>query len=262
MSIQSELILPVAEQFPPVVETDLFASGLEAQFWLGSPAGEQGLALAGVYQAARIFRANSYINDNNFLSPTARQSDGGEMDNDDLRATHFVALENNYDGTARVVGNIRSILKRSENEPLPVEHYFPEAFEDAPAPVNAVEASRFIAKHPEKLTQGAISVGLMRSVIMSTFSQAREPIYAVVEAPLERRFATIGLPFRRIADPKPLEEYGGTINMGLVFDPKEILSVVDKDIAEEKIITHFFKTARNDLGLGYYDQLMVSPIQK
>lgn len=262
MSIQAELDPRDAELFAPVVETDLFKVAPEANYWLGSVADEQGIALGGVYHAARIFRANSYIDDHRFLAPSARQADGGEMDNDDWRSAHFVALHNNQDGTGEVVGNIRSILKRSEGELLPVEYHFPEAFTDEPAPVYSVEASRFIAKHPEKLIQSAISVGLMRAVIMSTFTEAREPIYAIVEEPLERRFAGVGLPYTRIADPKPLEEYGNTINMGLKFEPKEILKVVDEDVNKEKLITHFFETARQDLGVGYYDQTMLRPIQK
>ena len=253
-----ELVSSLENVYRPKVDTALFDQMPQSEVWLGVVATEADIVLPNIYRAARILRANRYI-ELGYLPENARQSDGGEMDEDDARSTHFVAVEKDSDG-ANVIGTMRSIVKRDENDLLPIEHYFPEVFEDEPAPVGSVEASRFISSNQDKGLQRAVSLGLMRAVNTQAFDQARQPIYAVIEAPLERLFRLVGLPIERIADAKPLAAYGNTKNMAVKFDPKEIMEVVDNDINSEKLITDFFKSARVNGGVGHYDRSLSNPL--
>lgn len=258
MSIQSI----TAPQNHPVslVESDIFNAYPNAEVWLGIAGDESGVFLPRIYTAARILRANKYI-EKGFLSEDKRQADGGEMDADDWRSTHIVALEPKQSGVVEVVGNIRSILKRTEDDLLPIEHHFPDAFLEEPAPVGSVEASRFIENHAEKSRGSAISLALMRAVNAQSYEKARQPVYAIVEAGLKRRFGIVGLPLELIAEPRPLAEYGNTVNMAVKFNPKEIMDAVDSDINSAKLITSFFKSARQNSGLGYYDRSLVEPLE-
>jgi len=242
------------------VESDIFKASPDAEIWLGVTGDESGVFLPDVYTAARILRANKYI-EKGFLNENARQADGGEMDADDWRSTHFVALEPRQNGRVEVVGNIRSILKRTENDLLPIEYHFPDAFLQEPAPVGSVEASRFIENHAEKPVGSAISLALMRAINARSYEKARQPVYAIVEAGLKRRFSIVGLPLELIAEPRPLAEYGNTVNMAVKFNPKEIMDAVDSDIEGVKLITGFFKSARQNSGLGYYDRSLVEPLK-
>jgi len=258
---QNAPLLP--ENFNPAVETALFAANPEAHFWLGVVASERELAHPVERHAAGVLRANIYIDQWHFLPTEARQADGSESDADDERSTHYAALyKDPHKQVAHVGGNMRVIRKRHEQEPLPVERLFPEAFTESPAPVNAIEASRFIANHNDKLTQSAISLGLIRAVVLAAYEQGQQPIYAVVESKLERRFKQVGLPVTRIAEPKPLGEYNNTVNMALRFDPVEIVETTERDQEVAHMITAFFRTSRENGGVGLYDPLLMVPVGK
>jgi N-acyl-L-homoserine lactone synthetase len=245
-----------SQEFTTIVETDLFVRYPAAAYWLGAVCTEGEVSKPQEFTSGRILRAESYIDENHFLGEESRQADGGEEDIDDQRSTHLVAIENIGHGQCRTIGNMRSIRKRDDGDLLPVERLFPEAFEDAPAPVNAVEASRFISRNEVKSVRNAVSLGLIRAIVSRAYENEQKPIFAVVEEPLARRLLGVGLPGELIADPKPLTEYAGTVNMALRFDPEEIFAVVEKDIERSKIITHFFDDVKNNKGVGYYDSTL------
>jgi N-acyl-L-homoserine lactone synthetase len=158
------------------------------------------------------------------------------------------------------VGTARLIQKSEEEDKLPVETLFPEAFTESAATTGSVEASRFIARHADKMTQHTISLSLMRTMAAQAHAQGADYIYAVIEGHLARLFTNVGMPFEQIAEAKAIAEYDNTMNMAVRFDPKEIFKVVEKDIKKEKIISTFFEDALVSLGVGYYDETLISPI--
>lgn len=212
------------------------------------------------FHAARVLRAESYIDENHFLPEEARQEDGGEQDLDDHRASHFITLENVGHGSGRVIGNLRSIRKYYSGATLPVEELYPEAFEESSAPINSIEASRFISRHENKAIAHLSSLALIRAMVAHTYAFDQKPIYAVVEVPLAKRLIGVGLPTELIAEPKALPEYGNTVNMALRFDLDNVFDVVDSDTEKSKLITPFLETAREDKGLGYYDSSLLVTI--
>ncbi len=251
---------PVLDQHPreTSISTELFGSEVEPRFWLGEVASQGQIFLPEEFLGARILRANTYIEKCGFLPPAARQEDGGESDIDDAKSVHFVAIENEGQSRGNVSGNLRLIIKESPDQPLPVERLFPDAF-PAPASESSAEASRFISEHPDDLVHGAISVALIRAAVMGSINRSREPVYAVIEEPLERRFRKIGLPFDVLAEPRPVEEYNDTLNLAIRFHPEEILRQAQEDKDGEKIVTAFMNTAEHNAGLGYYDQYLLKP---
>jgi len=248
------------EAFIPSVESAVFTASPEATFWLGITASSGEIMLPQEHTASRILRANVYIDENRFLPDDARRPDGTETDDDDVRATHFSVVENSAThGKFNLVGTSRLIHKHDHANPLPVERLFPEAFPE-PAAVNSVEASRFIARYPDRFTQSAISLSLIRAKALHAHQNGLEPAYAVVEDHLTRLFDKIGLPFEQIADKKMIPEYQ-TENMAIRIQPSEIIKHVAADKLGEKILTMFFNsTVVDSAGLGHFDNTLLSPV--
>jgi N-acyl-L-homoserine lactone synthetase len=252
------------EALMPPVETSVFDVRADARFWMGVTAMGDHVTMGAEHTAAGIQRANMYIDEHHFLPESARRADGIETDDDDGRSTHFVIVENRLsaDGIHRVVATTRLIEKDFEDEPLPVEQLFPEVFEANPAPVGAAEASRFIAHHPDKLTQGALSLSLIRAMTSRSAHLGLEPVYAVVEDHLARLFNKINLPFEQISDYKMLPEYN-TENMAIRFDPNRILREACAPHIGQEILQAFFnKSAVRSEGLGYFDETLLTPMPR
>lgn len=256
----SEIKLPAIEPYThtPTVETSVFDDMPNAKFWIGKVAILGETVLEKEYTAARQLRANIYIDKMGFLSEESRQPDGGESDEDDDRSIHFAVIENNGE-EKRLVGTSRLIVKRSEDDLLPAEKLFPEAFTDIQAKVGSTEASRFIAEHPDKFTKHMISLSEIRAMDLEALDRGFEPIYAVIESKLANMFKYIGLPFQQITEIKHLEEYD-TPNMAVEIDPKKVKEEVKKDLTQQLLLTHFFQDALISLGLGYYDEGLQKPL--
>ena len=246
----------------PRVDTEIFRFQPEAHFWIGKTAARGGSIVApDVYQAAGILRARVYIDEYSFLPGDARNIDGTESDAEDIRSSHFAVVENSEGGN-RLVGTTRLIKKETDDQTLQVEKLFPEAFADTPAPVGSVEASRFIARHPNKLLQHMVSLSLIRSMVLEANEEGSPYIYAVVEEHLERLFRNIGLPLVRLAEAKLIEEYN-TPNMPLRFSPMDILETAKADTNNRLKMTPFFRGQGPTHGLGFYDEsLTISPSQE
>ncbi len=242
----------------PFVETSVFDDMPNAQFWIGKVAVMGETSLPAEYTAIRQLRANIYIDKEGFLTPESRQSDGGESDEDDSRSILFAVIENMGE-EKRAVGTTRLIVKRSENDLLPVEKLFPEVFNDTPAPVGSTEASRFIAEHPNKMTKHLISLSGIRAMDLEALDRGFEPVYAVIEARLAGMFDFIGLPYKRMTELKFLEEYS-TPNMAIEIDPKQVREEIKKDLTGQLLLSQFFQDALVSLGLGYYDESLQKPI--
>lgn len=251
-------IVSKAEALIPSVETSVFDGHQEAKFWIGKVAVPGEILLPDEYIAARQLRANIYIDKEGFLPPEARETDGGESDEDDDRSIQFAVVEN-LGVRSRLVGTTRLIVKRHENDSLPVEQLFPEAFEDRPAPIGATEASRFIAQHPNKMTKHLISLSGIRAMDLEALERGYEPVYAVVEERLAGMFDFIGLPYRKMTDLKFLPEYS-TPNMPIEIDPSRVLEEIKKDLSGRLLLTQFFQDALVSQGLGHFENDLQKPI--
>ncbi len=247
------------EVLAPALSSEVFDEHENARFWIGVVATPELVSMPEEYTAARRLRANVYIEKYHFLEPSARQVDGGETDVDDARSAQLAVVENRLDDE-KLVGTARLIQKTNIDEKLPVEMFFPEAFVDADASVGSLEASRFIAQHTDRMTQHTISLSLMRAMAARGHAQGAEYIYAVIESHLARLFEGVGMPFEEIAPEKPIPEYHNTLNMAVRFDPKEIFDVVQRDIKKKEIISTFFEDALVSLGVGHYDETLITPI--
>lgn len=240
------------------VERDVFADHPEATFYIGVIATPGVVHDARVYQATSRFRAGVYIDQMNFLSESARLRGGGETDSDDNRSVHFSVVENRgAHEPPRVVGCSRLILKDDENVPLPVEHFFPEYFEDNPAPVDATEGSRLIARHPDRAVQGLVALGLIRAMTHYSVEQSRQPIYAVVERGLATMFDRMKLPNTRLTELKYLEEYR-TKNMALAIEPQRIAtSIRPENHVRNDEVSGFFDDLDGHGGVGFFNETLM-----
>lgn len=245
-------------KFAPTVETVVFDDSSDARFWIGRVATMDDVILSEEYTAARQLRANVYIDKEGFLPESFRMDDGGESDADDNRSIQFAVIENCAD-EYRLVGTSRLIVKRHEDEPLPVETMFSEAFAENPAPIGSTEASRFIAEYPNKFTKHLISLSGIRAMELEALNRGFEPIYAVIEEKLAGMFKFIGIPFEQMTELRYLEEYS-TPNMAVEIDPNELMKRIEEDITGQLPLSQFFQGSLASLGLGYYDENLQRPI--
>lgn len=247
---------PVLDVIPPI-ESHLFDDYEQAVFWVGKVAVPGCVTCPDEYTAQRQLRANVYIEECNFLPPTARQADGGESDASDANATQYVVLEHRNQQT-KAVGSLRMIHKQQGT--LPAEELFADELKQE-LPSQSLEASRFIARHNEKMAQALISIGLVRVAILQALNEQGD-IYAVVEEPLARRFSQIGLEYDLLCPGKPISEYNNTNNMLLRFRPDQIMETVKKDYRYDRMITAYLDIAHLNNGLGYYDKTMRNVARK
>ena len=243
------------------IESNLFECHKDAVFWVGMLAvGDQAVeGLENEYRASHLLRAQVYIDEFGYLPDSTRQIDGGEWDENDQRSVHFGVVEkvNNklmLRGTARLISKYNYNLSSK----LPIEDYFSEVFHNS-APIGSVEASRFIARHPDKYVQHAISLALIRSIVAEAADNNSPFIYAVVENHLLRMFQKINLLHEVIGPPKYIEDYKSE-NIGLRFDPVNVLNQARNDAYGHEILINFFQTVNHDMGLGYYDETLSNKV--
>jgi N-acyl-L-homoserine lactone synthetase len=208
----------------PVVETDIFQTHPGRRFALiafGKGLREDDPLFKGYLK----LRANVYVDQTGMLPRDVVHEDGTETDEDDERSTHFVVLENRL-GAAAAVSCIR-IIEKSEQDsrPLPIEEFFPERFDDTPAPNGSVEVSRFISCLDEKDQQLLAIFELFKSGLAHARKNKLGPAYAVVEEDLEQSLGYLGAIPKRIADPKYVEEYND-YNLGLEIEADKMAELI------------------------------------
>lgn len=245
----------------PVVESTLFEERENANevFWIGNIATLGVIDNDHTYEGAAKLRANVYIDEKRFIDDANKNEDGTEQDEDDIRSLHYAVLEKTDEPRlARVVGTARVIVKLLENQPLPIESYFPEAFIDNPAPVISSEASRVIARHEDKLTQHMISMSLIRAMSYGARAIGSKTGYCIVEDPLKNMFEAVGLPIILKAPAKNVPEQNGILypletNPNTIIDTATGLGAVPPDPTLEM----FFSNEETSSGLGYYEQTLI-----
>lgn len=243
------------------VDSEVFKYHPDAPYYIGVVAMNGFELQPELYEAAGRLRANVYIDEKRFLPATARNADGTERDYDDNRSVHLVAVENQgLHLPPRLIGTARMILKRSPEDDLPVEHYYPDCFAgDAAAPVRSAEVSRYIARHESKQVQALISLGLIRAAAAWLDQNVHRPAYAVVEAGLVRMFDKIGLPYTEVSGYRSLEEYGDTRNMAIQMDPERVLqnAKAENHISTPSMLSpDFFGKAYVHKGVGYFNHTL------
>lgn len=203
----------------PVIETDIFSHNENMRFALASISPEDVLACesGSIAQAYLRLRANVYIDQTKFLGSEMKRSDGTEIDENDERSTHLVVLENLI-GKSAIFACMRVIEKSGlNNQLLPIEEFFEDAFVDEKAPDNSVEISRFIVRHDEKIRVIDAKKMLISGALARMSDQSLGPVYAVVETNLERDLRMMKIPTKRLAEPKLVPEYN-TMNLGVEID--------------------------------------------
>ncbi len=244
----------------PEVNTSLFEAS-SASYYVGILATRDMVLLPAEYQAALKLRANVYIDEFGFLPEEVRRSDGTEQDVDDSRSRHYGVIERTNTGGI-VIGNMRAIIKDRHDNLLPAEKIFPESFKPSPAPLGSLEASRFIARHPNRSVQNATSISLIRTIVAQSLVHENQPIYAIVEEPFYGFVRKMGIPSEQISDIKSIPEYDNTENMVLRFIPQEIVDKAKAISSGHRLLSAYFATIVLNDGVGYYDNKLIDPFQE
>lgn len=164
-------------------------------------------------------RADVYVKESGFLDESSIRPDGTELDKDDERSAHFIALENRL-GRAAVVGCMRLPQKTAENmKRLPIEEFFPAVFKNE-APEKSIEVSRLIARHDNAKIQDMVKRLVIANGLAYTTRNNLGPVYAVVEEPLKVNLEQMGVPLEVIAGPDYIDKYK-TVNVGIRVDQLE-----------------------------------------
>lgn len=200
----------------PYVETDIFKEDRTKRFALVA----FGLGIRDndeLFTSYLRLRANVYVHQTGFLPPEVIRPDGTEVDEDDERSSHFLVLENRL-GAAAAVACIRLIEKSDENPaPLPVEHVFPEVFENNVPGVKSVEVSRFISRLDSAAQQLNTISQLFKSGLSRINKEELGPAFAIVEEDLEQALKFMKAHPQRLADPLFVPQYN-SYNVGVELD--------------------------------------------
>jgi N-acyl-L-homoserine lactone synthetase len=220
------------------LDTEVFIGKETARFAVGMIAiGDEIIAGREKEYAAYLrLRAGVYVGQTNMLSAVDLDENGTDRDANDARSVHFAVIENGI-SSPRVVASMRLIIKsKEESGPLPIEEFFPEAF-DEPAPLMSNEVSRYICRHEDQTTQNELKWPLYTAALTYIIGHQLTPTYGVVEEPLEKSLENNKVPVSRIADPKYLEEYAA-LNLGLKIDTDRLAQQMGLTIKAIESIKH------------------------
>lgn len=247
------------EALLPALESDLFDEDSESSFWVGEVSDLDGpsVDLLTLKSVARL-RANVYIDEKRFLGEESRNSDGTEMDEYDDRSIQFATFENLSGRLSRPISCGRMILKLSDEDSLPIEKYFPEIFENEPAVAGSAEISRFISRHPNKLTQHASSLAMIRAMVLKGVDIESPNYYFMIEKPLFSMLSNIGIPVEQLEEERHIPEQNGVL-YPVGVRPTDIVDVAtDKGVeASHGILQAFFSGEDVFRGQGYYQESLM-----
>jgi len=212
------------ERLTPIIESKVFSCNQESRFALGKVA-VNNIILNGYeneFNGAAQLRANIYL-DNGFINIGDLDDNGTELDSDDLRSAHFVMLERTASASlARVIGNMRLIVKRQENSsPLPLENYRNDFFDENPISVGGVEVSRLIVVHEDTNIQNSLKWPFFVAGQKYVDANRLSPVCGLMTPALTRLLRSQHIPVSAIADAKFIEEINATkqpvsINMAVL----------------------------------------------
>jgi N-acyl-L-homoserine lactone synthetase len=234
-------------------ESRVFDGEHGAEFFVGQVAVPGSVEMPQENYAHGRFRWNVYGEELKWVDESNRQEDGTERDADDDRSYRYGVIANCHGHSApRMVGVSRLIV----GDDLPVEQYFPDGFPKG-MPKGSVEASRFIARHRDPVTQRAIALANIRLMALNAVQLDAPYVYATVERPLARYFKMLHMPFAQVSKPRPLANYGDTVNMAIRFDPREVVETAAQPVlAGTPLAQTFSENAMSAQGLGYFDMTL------
>jgi N-acyl-L-homoserine lactone synthetase len=205
------------EEAVPVIDGELFKGHEDSRFALAVLGPDDVLSYkpGSLAEAYLKLRANVYVDQTGMLEHGVKRQDGTELDADDERSTHFVVCENRM-GSAAVVACMRLIEKTDSRDILPIEDFFPDAFE-VPAPTKSIEVSRFIVREDEAKLARRAKIELITAGLAHAVGHQLGPIYGVAEPMFERDLRLMRMPIKRIAEPKLVPEYNDN-NLGFEID--------------------------------------------
>jgi hypothetical protein len=197
----------------PVVESKVFIDRPYSHFAIGVVAvnGTIVNTYDNEFFGAAQLRVNTYLS-RGFVKSDELDDNGTELDQNDSRSAHFVVLERAAVASmARVVGNMRLVIKSPENPaPLPVESYYPEVFLDNPLPICSVEVSRLIARHENLLVQSLLMWPLLIAGQKYWEHNQLGPAYGLLSPALTRHFRMQRIPVSAITAEKYIEAINAT----------------------------------------------------
>lgn len=197
----------------PVIESKVFVDYPEIRFAIGEIA-VNGTIINGYdneFNGAAQLRANTYL-DSGFIKSDELDENGTELDQNDSRSAHFVVLERTpIESEARVVGNMRLVIKSPDNSDiLPMEGYCPETFSDNPLSVNSVEVSRLIARHEDARVQNSLKLPLFIAGYKYVERNQLGPVYGLITPTLTRLLRMQHIPVSPMAEGKYIEAINAT----------------------------------------------------
>lgn len=198
------------------LEADVFDTHQDARFAVGRISVNNLMtADSNLGKAYFSFRAKAYTELGIFDQYDC--PNGIDIDEDDERSAHFLALKNTFDG-AKLVGTVRVISKdKAHPELLPVEHLFNGSFSGKTASLQSAEVSRLIVCQDDVRQRSTVREALLAAATAYGVEQDFCDTYAVVEPHLEKRLQQLGMPVERVADMRYIEKYK-TSNIGLRMD--------------------------------------------
>ena len=166
-------------------------------------------------------RKNVYVDQTGMLDENVTLDDGTEVDDDDNRSFHVAVFENLGNNNVAAVGCQRLITK-IDGKPLPIEIFYPEKFlKNSNNNKDSIEVSRYISRVKKGRGYNYEVLSIMAKTMMDYVKRNNiKHVYGVIEEDLERAFKKAKFPFKRIADPKIVEEYND-YNLGIEIDVKK-----------------------------------------
>lgn len=162
-------------------------------------------------------RKNVYVDQTGILDESEEFDSGIESDSDDERSVHIAVFENCGGGQVAVVGCLRLIVKKDQ-DPLPIEEFYPEIFKQRPIAVGDVEMSRFISRAEKgKGDNYKIIMSLFRTALSWALQSKMSLAYGVIETRLALAMRNFSSAFKKVGKLKMIEEYN-TKNIGIEID--------------------------------------------
>lgn len=246
----------------PDVHPDMFAEHPRAAYLVAVAAVGNDVFMPDAFRAARELRYNKYASldwidrDNFETSPDGRKIE--PLDRHDASSDHLVVIKNmNMHGAKqpnKVIATARSIVKQATDGPLPVEHAFPEVFDESPAPVGANEVSRLISDSLNKSERALASMALQRGITHLCTQRDQGPTYAMVEGYLVKRLKSTHFPHEMMTDFKAIPEYNDTRNALMMTDWRKVVAGTTLFKIGVPITTSLFfrGVSKPDTGFGFY----------
>lgn len=197
----------------PVVESSVFQGHEAARFAVGTIALGDTIVngFESEFQGVADLRARVYL-EKGFVRSSDLDENGTELDTHDMRSVHFAVLERitSVDTLARVVGNMRLIVKDSANDSaLPVEEYYPEVFQED-APLGSTEVSRLICRHEDSTVQAALKWPLFIAGLKYVDKNDLGPVYGLLEPVLASSLVMQRVPVTPLAEEKYIDSINAT----------------------------------------------------